>query len=96
MGLKRESAAKYSFMLSAPIILGAGLKSLAEIYSGFKSGAIGSSDMVLFPIGIIVAGISGYLCIRFLLNYLQKHSVTVFVYYRWALAVLVAVVALLR
>ncbi len=96
LGLKRESAAKYSFMLSAPIILGAGLKSLAEIYSGFKSGALGSSDMLLFPVGIIAAGISGYLCIRFLLSYLQKHSANVFVYYRWALAVLVAVVALLR
>jgi undecaprenyl-diphosphatase len=96
LGLKRDSAAKFSFMLSAPIIVGAGLKSLVGIYTGFKGGTIASSDMILFPIGVIVAAISGYLCIRFLLNYLQKHSLSVFVYYRWALAALVAVVALLR
>ena len=96
LGLKRESAAKFSFLLSAPIIAGAGLKSLVEIYSGIKHGAIASGDLVLFPIGVLVAGISGYFCIRFLLNYLQKRPVDVFVYYRWALALVVVVVALLR
>jgi undecaprenyl-diphosphatase len=96
LGLKREAAAKFSFLLSAPIIAGAGLKSLLEIYSGLKTGAIASSDLILFPVGLVVAAISGYLCIRFLLNYLQKHAVDVFVYYRWALAALVAAVALLR
>jgi len=96
LGLKREAAAKFSFLLSAPIIAGAGLKSLTEIYSGLKTGAIASSDAILFPVGLVVAAVSGYLCIRFLLNYLQKHNVDVFVYYRWALAALVAVVALVR
>lgn len=96
LGLKRDAAAKFSFLLSAPIIAGAGLKSLVEIYSGFKSGAIASNELVLFPIGLIVAAVSGYFCIRFLLNYLQKRPVDLFVYYRWALAVLIAVVALVR
>jgi len=96
LGLKREAAAKFSFLLSAPIIAGAGLKSLYEIYSGLKTGAIAQTDLLLFPIGFIAAAVSGYLCIRFLLNYLQKHSTAVFVYYRWALAVLVAIVALVR
>ena len=96
LGLKREAAAKFSFLLSAPIIAGAGLKSLYEIYSGLKTGAIAQTDLLLFPIGFIAAAVSGYLCIRFLLNYLQKHSTAVFVYYRWALAVLVAIVALER
>jgi undecaprenyl-diphosphatase len=96
LGLKRETAAKFSFLLSAPIIAGAGLKSLYEIYSGIKTGAIAGSEMILFPIGFLAAAISGYLCIRFLLNYLQKHSLSVFVYYRWALAALVILVALIR
>jgi undecaprenyl-diphosphatase len=96
LGLKREAAAKYSFLLSAPIIAGAGLKSLYEIYSGMKTGAIASGDLVLFPVGLVAAAISGYLCIRFLMNYLQKHSTNVFVYYRWGLALLVALVAVLR
>ena len=96
LGFKRESAARFSFLLSAPIIAGAGLKSLVEVYSGVMSGAISSGELILFPIGLITAAISGYLCIRFLLNYLQKHPMDIFVYYRWALAVLVSVVALLR
>jgi undecaprenyl-diphosphatase len=96
LGLKRETAAKFSFLLSAPIIAGSGLKSIFDIYSGIKNGAIASSEWVLFPIGIITAAFSGYLCIRFLLNYLQNHSVNPFVYYRWGLALLVIIVALVR
>jgi undecaprenyl-diphosphatase len=96
LGLKRESAAKYSFLLSAPIIVGAGLKNLLDIYASFMNGTIAANDMLLFPIGILAAGISGYICIRFLLNYLQKHSVALFIYYRWAFALLIVVVALLR
>jgi len=96
LGLKREAAARFSFLLSAPIIAGAGLKSLYDIYSGLKTGAIAQNELILFPIGLVVAAISGYLCIRFLLNYLQKHNTNIFAYYRWALAVLVAIVALAR
>jgi len=96
LGLKRETAAKFSFLLSAPIIAGSGVKSLIEIASGLKSGTIASNEWVLFPIGIITAAVSGYLCIRFLLNYLQSHSINPFVYYRWGLALVVFVVALVR
>ncbi len=94
--LNRETAAKFSFLLSAPIIAGAGLKSLYEIYKGIKIGAIAHADLILFPIGFIMAAISGFFCIRLLLNYLQKHNVNVFVYYRWALALLIIAVVLIR
>jgi undecaprenyl-diphosphatase len=96
LGLTRETAARFSFLLSAPIIAGAGAKSLYEIAKGLQSGAIASADLALFPIGFVAAAISGYLCIRFLLAYLQRHSTEVFVYYRWALAVLIVIVALTR
>jgi undecaprenyl-diphosphatase len=96
LGLKRDVAAKFSFLLSAPIIAGAGLKSLFDVYHAFKAGSLVSGELILFPIGIITAAISGYLCIGFLMNYLQKHPIDVFVYYRWVLAVFISVVALLR
>lgn len=96
LGLKREAAAKFSFLLSAPIIAGAGMKSLWEVFSGVKTGAVARADLVLFPVGILAAAISGYFCIRFLLKYLQNHPVDVFVYYRWVLAVLIVIVALVR
>jgi 4-hydroxy-tetrahydrodipicolinate reductase len=92
LGLRRETAARFSFLLSAPIIAGAGLKSLVDIYEGLKAGSIARADLILFPIGFVVAAISGFLCIRFLMNYLQKHTLAPFVYYRWALAVLIFVV----
>jgi undecaprenyl-diphosphatase len=96
LGLKREAAAKFSFLLSAPIIAGAGLKSLYDVLRALKAGSLASGELVLFPIGLIAAAISGYFCIGFLMNYLQKHPIDVFVYYRWALALFIAVVALLR
>ena len=96
VGLKRETAARFSFLLSAPIIAGAGLKSLTEIYSASVNGGIAQSDLVLFPIGVVAAAISGYLTIRFLLRFLQSHPTDIFVYYRWGLAILIVLVALTR
>jgi len=96
LGLQRETAARFSFLLSAPIMLAAGLKSLLDVRSGLASGAMLQSDLLLFAIGFIAAAISGYLCIKYLLKFLQKNSTDVFVYYRWLLAILVIVVAFLR
>ena len=96
LGLQRETAARFSFLLSAPIIAGAGLKSVFDIFKDIQTGAIAPNEIILFPIGFLAAAISGYLCIKFLLRYLQNHSTNLFVYYRWALAVLIVVVALVR
>ena len=97
LNLKREAAARFSFLLSAPIILGAGLKSAWDLFKQIQAGAsFGSAEMLLFPIGFVAAAISGYFCIKYLLRFLQKNSTNVFVYYRWGLAVLIIIVALLR
>lgn len=96
LGLQREAAARFSFLLSAPIIAGAGAKSLYDIFKDIRGGMITPDELVLFPIGVVVAGISGYLCIKYLLRYLQSHSTDIFVYYRWALAVVIILVALAR
>jgi undecaprenyl-diphosphatase len=96
LGLEREAAARFSFLLSAPIIAGAGIKSLYELANGASSGAIPRSELIMFPVGFVVAAVSGFLCIKLLLSFLQRHSTRAFVYYRWALAALVLVVALVR
>ena len=96
LGLERETAARFSFLLSAPIVAGAGLKSLFKIYSGIQNGMISGSEFTLFIIGFLTAAISGYLCIKFLLRFLQKNPTNVFVYYRWVLALVVLFVALTR
>ncbi len=96
LGFQRDAAARFSFLLAAPIIAGAGAKSLFDIYRELGRGAIGSSELTLFAVGFVAAAISGYLCIRFLLRYLQKNSADIFVYYRWVLGVFVISFALVR
>jgi undecaprenyl-diphosphatase len=96
LGLKREDAARFSFLLSAPIIAGAGLKSLLEMARDITAGNIIPNDLVLFGVGSVVAAVSGFLCIRFLLKYLQSHPIDIFVFYRWGLAILITILAVVR
>ena len=88
LGLTRTAAARFSFLLSAPIIAGAAAK---EGLSILKSGAIGS-DGAAWAVGILTAGISGYIAIRWLLAYLGRNSLMPFVIYR--IVVGLAVIAL--
>lgn len=92
LGLERAAAARFSFLLSAPIIAGAGAKS---VFSLLRDG-IAPSELAFFGVGVISAAISGYLCIKFLLRFLQHHSTDLFVYYRWLLAAFVIIVAVAR
>ncbi len=96
LGLERPAAARFSFLLSAPIIAGAGLKSSVEVLHGLRTGQFTAGELLLIPFGFAAAAISGYLCIRFLLRYLQRHSTDIFVYYRWAASALIILVALLH
>ena len=92
LGFQRDAAARFSFLLAAPIIAGAGAKSLFNLYrDGLKS-----SELMPFAVGFLTAAITGYFCIRFLLSYLQKNSADIFVYYRWLLAAFVIAFALVR
>ena len=96
LGFERPAAARFSFLLSAPIIAGAGLKSTLDILHGLRTGEISRAELVLIPFGFAAAAISGYLVIRFLLRYLQRHTTDIFVYYRWAASLLIILVVLLR
>jgi undecaprenyl-diphosphatase len=96
LGLERGAAAKFSFLLSAPIIAGAGLKNAIDLVGGIRAGSVGGAELAVFPIGFVAAAVSGFLCIKFLMKFLSKHSTKVFAWYRWALAALVLAVALVR
>ncbi len=74
VGLKREEAARFSFLLSAPIIMGAGLLEI-------KKASAAELNVPLF-IGIAGSMISAILSISFLLNYLKKANLNIFVIYR--------------
>ena len=92
LGFEREAAARFSFLLSAPIIAGAGAKSVFNL----ARDGIASSELIFFGVGFVSAAISGYLCIKFLLRFLQRNSTDLFVYYRWLLAAIVIDVAVAR
>jgi len=91
LGLRRDEAARFSFLMSVPITAAAALLSLVD---AFGSG-IDFGDALLFVVGSVTSGVVGYLAIRFLLNYLAGHSLRVFAYYRFALAAVVVVLLLL-
>jgi undecaprenyl-diphosphatase len=80
-GLKRETAARFSFLLSIPAVAASGLLELPKALHSINTG------WVEIAIATIVAGVSGYLSIAFLLRYLQRHTTYVFVGYRIALGV---------
>jgi len=81
LGLSREDAARFSFILSTPVIIGAFLVKLPSM---------AGEDMHLsFWLGILTATIFGLLAIKFLLNYLKKSDFSVFLWYRLAVAAFV-------
>ena len=84
-GMKRDTAARFSFLLSTPIIAGAVLKKGMEIrHTGI------SHDMLLpFVVGILASAVVGYLVISVFIRYLERRTFKIFVVYRIALGVLV-------
>jgi undecaprenyl-diphosphatase len=88
LGFTRETAARFSFLLSAPIILGAGAYKLKKALPMLR-GEPDWRNATL--VGTVVAGIAGYLVIGWLLRYLRTRTTYVFVAWRLALGLLVAV-----
>ena len=90
-GFNRMSAARFSFLLSVPVIFGAGVYNLPDIIrQGSEPGQLG-----FYLTGFVAAAVSGYLVIAFLLRFIQAHSFAVFAYYRFLLAAIVLITQLL-
>ncbi len=85
MGLERESVAKFSFLLSTPIVAAAALYELKHFVFDLS-----------FVIGVLASFIFGMFVIKFLLNYLKKGSFNVFAIYRVALGIIVLIILMTR
>ena len=85
VGLDKEFAAKFSFILSIPAIFGAFILQLKDI--GLSLGTDGAAVIL----GFIAAFISGYLAIKWLLDLIQNRSLEIFSYYCWIVGVIVFV-----
>jgi undecaprenyl-diphosphatase len=86
MGLDRESAARFSFLLSLPIIAGAGAYKAVDLAQTGLQGHAGE-----FVAGMVASAISGFVVIWGLLRYLKRHDFTAFLSYRVAVAALVVI-----
>ena len=86
VGLKRESAARFSFLLSIPAVFASGV---LQLYEALKF--VDQSMAVNIIVATIASGISGYLAIDFLLKYLKKNTTFVFIYYRIALGIFILI-----
>jgi undecaprenyl-diphosphatase len=88
LGFSREAAARFSFLLSVPIILGAGVYKLAKALPVLRDEPSWRSATM---IGTAVSAVAGYLVIGWLLHYLRTRTTYLFVAWRMVLGVLVAV-----
>jgi undecaprenyl-diphosphatase len=78
-GYDRESATRFSFLLSTPVVGGAAVLHLRHLFKG-------GTDWPLFGLGFAASAIVGFLAIAFLMRYLRRHTLNVFAGYRLVLA----------
>ena len=90
LGLERQAAARFSFLLAMPIVAGAALKTGLDTLGG-ASGHAG--EYLPLGLGVVVSALAGYGVIALFLRYLQRATMAPFVYYRWAFGILVLLLA---
>jgi undecaprenyl-diphosphatase len=88
LGFERGDVARFSFLMSIPIIFGAGLLKLPQFHDGVTTGQL--------IVGFLTAAVSGYLSIKYMLRYIATRSFAIFTWYRLALAVVILIVYLAR
>ncbi len=85
-GLKREASARFSFLLSTPVVAGASTLEAKKLISS------DNIELNIFIIGIIASAVTGYIAVRFLLYFFQRHSLRPFAYYRFFLAFVIIII----
>ncbi len=93
-GLDREAAARFSFLLTIPAILGAMVFAFEDLMTSNPESVVGAS-WAMMAFGTIISGITGYLAIRILFRFLRKGRLIVFSYYTWSVGSLVIAISLL-
>ena len=90
LGLERQAAARFSFLLAMPVVLGATLKTGADSVRGVSATSVESLPLA---VGIGISAVAGYAVIALFLKYLQRSTMAPFVYYRWAFGIIVLFLA---
>lgn len=92
-GLDRESAARFSFLLSTPAIAAAALDAFYDLY---KAGGIPAGQHGVFFSGMLVSAITGCICIALFLRFLRNQTLRFFVVYRIVFGILILALAFFR
>ena len=87
LGIRRDVAARFTFLLAIPATAAAAGKETLEL----RHGGLPEGTVILFVVGILVSGVVGYLTIKYFLRFLAGNRLDVFAYYRFALAALTVV-----
>lgn len=90
--MTRETAARFSFLLSTPVIAGAALHEVPKLFKAHKTGGL-DIPLSTVAISVVVSAIVGYAVIAFFLRYLQTRTLKVFIVYRILLGIVVLLVA---
>ena len=85
LGLEKEFAAKFTFILSIPVIIGAAVYELKDVSLG------GSIELTAWIVGFLVSVICGYLAIKFLLKLIEERNLDIFAYYSWIVGAIILV-----
>lgn len=92
LGLRREAATRFSFLLATPIILGAGVLQMKKLLEAPHLEA----TLTPLALGFLAAFAAGYACIRFLLAYVKNRGLTAFAGYCWLVGLAAVAIYLLR
>jgi undecaprenyl-diphosphatase len=85
LGLKREAAARFSFLMAVPVIAGAGIWKARTL----PGGGLGGAEVNELIVGIVTSAIFGFVSIAFLLRFLRTNPTTIFIAYRIVLAAVI-------
>jgi undecaprenyl-diphosphatase len=91
-GLPRDKAARFSFLVSIPVVAGAGAIKLLDLFHD----NIPKNELLQLLIGILSSAIVGFFVIRFFLKFISHKTLSVFAWYRVVAAVVIAVILIAR
>jgi undecaprenyl-diphosphatase len=82
LGLRRETAAKFVFLMSLPAVFAVAVKEVMD----FSDVGMAGIPVTILAVGLVTSAIVGYVTVKYFVKYLASHSLDVFAYYRFALA----------
>jgi undecaprenyl-diphosphatase len=82
LGLRRDAAARFAFLMSVPAIVAAAAKEALEL----RETPIATGDLAIYGVGLVTSAVVGYFTVKYFIQFLTRHRLDVFAWYRLALA----------